>query len=228
MPLAWHMPVSSDPPLVAIAIEQSRHTADMISHAQEFAINVPTRPLLHHVQYLGAMRGDEVDKFEATRLETFSASKITAPLLSACCAWAECEVIEVLPLGDHILFVGLVANVQVDPESFGEDGWRIETDEEHRPLHFLGGNRYSTLHRVLEARMPRDFEAPERILQERLEEELELSREARERREERLDALQREVQRGNIVDIDEIELELGPDETLDLSRGHIVRGGEDE
>ena len=55
MPVAWHMPVSVDPPLVAIAVEQSRHTADLIRHAQEFALNFPTRPLLHHVQYLGAL-----------------------------------------------------------------------------------------------------------------------------------------------------------------------------
>ena len=35
----------------------------MISHAEEFALNFPGRPLLHHVQYLGSMSGADVDKF---------------------------------------------------------------------------------------------------------------------------------------------------------------------
>ncbi len=230
-PVAWHMPVSTNPALVAIAVEHSRFTAEMISHAQEFALNFPTRPMLHHVQYLGAFSGEDIDKFEATQLETFAPQKITAPLLSACCAWVECEVVEVMPIGDHLLFIGLVVSVQADPDAATEDGWVVGPEEESRPLHFLGGHRYSALQRVLEARMPRDFEAPERALADALVEELELSRDARERRAERLDALQREVQRGNIVDVSELELEMTDDDALDLSMGKFIgdpEPGEDE
>lgn len=215
MPLAWHSPLSSDPPLVGIAIEQSRHTAEMISHAEEFALNVPMRPLLHHVQYLGAMTGEEIDKLDATQMETFAPTHISAPLLHGCAAWVECEVQEVLPLGDHVLFVGLVVATRVDPASF-DDRW-LFGDEETRPLHFLGGNAYSSLDRLIEARVPRDFEAPERVLRERLEEELELSRDARERREQQVGELEREVERGNVVDVADVE--LGGDGALDLASG---------
>src|SRR5262245_45934651 len=68
IPVAWHMPVSARPPLVAVAIEQSRHSAEMISHSEQFALNFPTRALLHHVQYLASISGSEIDKFEATQL----------------------------------------------------------------------------------------------------------------------------------------------------------------
>ncbi|MFA7249353.1 MAG: flavin reductase family protein [Dehalococcoidia bacterium] len=220
MPLAWHMPVSVDPPMVAIAVEQSRHTAEMIRHSQEFALNFPTRPLLHHVQYLGSLRGDRVDKIEAAQLETFPPEQITAPLLSACAAWVECSVVEVMPLGDHVLFVALVNAVRVNPASF-DDAW-IVGPEETRPLHFLGGNRYSFLSRIVEARMPQHAEAPERILRERLAEELELTRDARERREERLDALKREVEEGRALDLTGLEIEVSPESLLDLSRGHVI------
>ena len=220
MPLAWHMPVSSDPPLVAIAVERSRHTAEMISHAQEFVLNFPTRPLLHHVQYLGSLHGDRVDKIEAVQLETFAPIKVTAPLLSSCAAWIECSVVESMPLGDHILFVGLVHAVQVDPASF-DDGWTVGP-EETRALHFLGGNRYSFLSRMVEARVPSNTDAPERILAERLQEELEVTRDAREQREERLDALKREIEDGRTVDLTGLELEVSPQHVLDLSRGHVL------
>lgn len=229
MPLAWHMPVSSDPPLVAIAVEQSRHSVDMITHSEEFALNFPTRPLLHHVQYLGALHGDRVDKFEATQLETFAPTHVSAPLLVECAGWIECEVKEVLPFGDHVLFIGLAVSVRVNAASFGEL-WRVGSREELQPLHFLGGHTYSTLHHALEARVPRDFEAPERVLRERLAGELELTQEARERREERLGALQRELDRGNVVDVSELEPDVKPEpeETLDLSKGVILGGPSDE
>ena len=220
MPLAWHMPISTDPAMIAIAVERSRYTADVIRHSQEFVLNFPTRPLLHHVQYLGSLHGDRVDKIDATQLETFAPMKVTAPLLSACAAWVECSVIEAIPLGDHILFVALVGAVQVDPASF-DDGW-VVGPEETRPLHFLGGNRYSFLHRVVEARVPQQTDAPERILRERLAEELELTRDARDKREERLDALKREVEDGRTVDLSGLELEVSPENVLDLARGHVI------
>jgi len=234
MPLSWFMPVSSDPPLVAISVGEGRHTAEMIAHSQEFALNIPKRPYLHHVQYLGTLRGENVDKFEATQWETFVPTRITSPLLMNCAGWIECQVVETLPFGDHVLFLGEVVAVRVDPASYDEDRKRWRLDGEHeddRVLHFLGGNEYSALSRVYEARMPRDFEAPERILRERVAEELELNREGRERREERIEALRDEVRRGNVVDVDQIDpLDLPADlrdklaegEELDLSRGFIL------
>ncbi|MQC16901.1 MAG: hypothetical protein DWG82_01545 [Chloroflexi bacterium] len=228
MPLAWYMPLSADPPMVAIAVAQDRYTAELISHSQEFALNFPKRPYLHHVQYLGGLSGEHVDKFEATQWETFIASRISSPLLMNCAGWIECQVVEVQPFGDHLLFIGEVVSVRVDPQSFdsGLREWRMG-DEDDRVLHFLGGHHYSSLQRVHEARLPRDFEAPERILRERVAEELELTQEARERREEQIEALRDEVRRGNIVDVDELELgDLGAlvegDDALDLSKGIVL------
>lgn len=224
MPLSWYTPLSSDPPLIGIAVEQSRHTAEMISHSQEFALNFPKRPYVHHVQYLGSLRGESIDKFEATQWSTFTPTSITSPLLDGCAGWIECQVVQVTPLGDHMLFVGEVVAVRVDPDSYDDDlrQWRFGEPDD-RVLHFLGGNRYSTLNRPIEARLPRDFEAPERILRERVEEELELSREARERREERVEALHEEVRRGNVVDVDDLALDLDDADILDLSKGAVLQ-----
>jgi flavin reductase (DIM6/NTAB) family NADH-FMN oxidoreductase RutF len=201
LPVAWHTPISSRPPLVAIAIEQSRHSAEMISHAEEFALNFPPRQLLHHIQYLASMSGKDIDKFEATQLETCFGVHVSAPLIKDCVAWVECEVQEVLPFGDHFLYIGLVVAVQVDPAAFDE---RWVLGDEARPLHFLGGHEYSTLAGVLEARMPRSSEAPERVLAERVQEELELTREAQERLDERVDEALRDIEAGNVVDLSQL------------------------
>ncbi len=223
MPLSWHMPLSADPPLVAIAVGERRHTVDMITHSQEFALNIPARPLLHHVQYLGALHGDEVDKFEATELETFPGTHVSAPLIAGCAGWIECELQEVMPFGDHVLFIGLAVAVHVNPASF-EERWLVGGPEEAQPLLFLGGNHYSTLHQVLEARVPRSSDAPARTLREHVAEDLEVTREAKERREERRAELEREVERGNVVDVSELEQGFAPGtvDEVDLSKGFVL------
>jgi flavin reductase (DIM6/NTAB) family NADH-FMN oxidoreductase RutF len=226
MPLAWHMPVSSDPALVAIAIEQSRYSVDVINHSEEFALNIPKRAMLHHVQYLGSLRGDHIDKLDAAQWGYFGSVRVTAPLLDHCAGWIECGVRHSLPFGDHVLYVAEVMAVHADPASFA-DGWRADAGED-RPLVYLGGQTYSAFDRATEARMPRDLEAPERVLAERMVEELELAQEALERRDELQGRLEREIERGNVVDVDDAAaaLDLDLEDLLDLSGG-VVLGDSD-
>jgi hypothetical protein len=116
---------------------------------------------------------------------------------------------QVIPIGDHLLFVGLPVSVQVNPAAF-DANWTVG-EPESRPLHFIGGKNYSTLDGVLEARIPGRGEAPERILAERIEEELELTTEARERREELMGELEREIEQGNVIDVSKVALGDLPD-----------------
>jgi flavin reductase (DIM6/NTAB) family NADH-FMN oxidoreductase RutF len=201
LPVAWHTPLSSRPPLVGIALEQSRHSTAMIAHSEQFALNLPGRPLLHHVQYLGGMSGARIDKLEATQFETFPAAHLDAPLLAGCLAWVECEVQQSIPIGDHVLFVGLVVAVHVDPAAFDER-WTLAPDA--RPLHFLGDHYYSALEGILEARTLASGDAPERVLAQHMLEELEQTREAQERRAELLAELQDEVAAGNVIDLSQV------------------------
>jgi flavin reductase (DIM6/NTAB) family NADH-FMN oxidoreductase RutF len=207
LPVAWHTPLSSRPPLVGIAIEQSRHSAQLIAHSEQFALNFPPRALLHHVQYLGGMSGARIDKLEATQFETFPAVHLDAPLLAGCLAWVECEVHQTVLLGDHLLFVGLVLAVQVAPAAF-EERWTLAAGAE--PLHFLGERFYSTLAGVLEARVLASGDAPERVLAEHMLEELEQTREAQERRAELLAELEAEVAAGNVIDLSQVGLKPLP------------------
>jgi flavin reductase (DIM6/NTAB) family NADH-FMN oxidoreductase RutF len=151
MPAAWSMPVSAEPPLVGVMVHPSRHSHDMIRWSEEFALNFPGPELLNHVAYFGSVSGRTVDKLDVTKLPTISARKIEAPLLEGCVAWVECGVEDAIRLGDHTLFVGRVLAVSADDEAFNET-WLLEN--EARPLHYLGGLSYATLHQRLEAQPP--------------------------------------------------------------------------
>jgi flavin reductase (DIM6/NTAB) family NADH-FMN oxidoreductase RutF len=143
MPVAWSMPLSHEPPLVGIAVHPSRHTYDMIRFSEEFALNFPGRRLMNHVQYLGMVSGRDVQKLDVTKLPTFKAQRVDAPLLEGCLAWVECAVEEVLRLGDHHLFVGKVLAAQAEREAF-EEAWLL-ADDDFKPLHYLGGDLYAIL-----------------------------------------------------------------------------------
>jgi flavin reductase (DIM6/NTAB) family NADH-FMN oxidoreductase RutF len=152
MPAAWSMPLSADPPLIGVAIHPSRHTHDMIRFSEEFALNIPGRQLLNHCQYFGSVTGRDTNKLEASKIPTFRARKIDVKLLDGCVAYIECGVEDILRIGDHSLFVGRVAAVSADEEAYNEL-WTL-TDDDEKPLHYLGGSSYAILGSPLEARAP--------------------------------------------------------------------------
>jgi flavin reductase (DIM6/NTAB) family NADH-FMN oxidoreductase RutF len=166
MPVAFVTPLSIDPPLIGVAVHPARHTHDMIRFSEEFALNIPTRQLLHHVQYLGSVSGAELGKFELTKLPTFRARKVSAPLLEGCVGWIECGIEDAYKIGDHTLFVGKVVAASAEQDAFADGAWLL-ADPEERPLHYLGVNYYAVLGERLEARIPqpidvkRDVEAGE-------------------------------------------------------------------
>lgn len=163
MPLAFYTPLSIDPPLIGVAIHPGRHTHDMVRYSEEFALNIPTQELLHHCQYLGTVTGSELNKFDLTKLPTFRARRVEAPLLEGCVGWIECGIQDAYTVGDHTMYVGKVVAASAEQDAF-DNNWLL-TDPEEKPLHYLGVNYYATLGERLEARIPavadikRDIEA---------------------------------------------------------------------
>jgi len=182
MPVGYAMNLSIIPPMVGIALHPGRHTTDIIRKTNEFAINIPTRELLHHVQYLGTLSGADFDKLELTDLPTFRARRVGTVLLEGCVGWIECALEDMIEMGDHFLAVGRVVAVSADDEAF-DDHWLLK-DQDLKPLHYLGGNYYALLDYVMEARIPQSAEEYGKRLDEAVAEQLELTRDAEEQRSE--------------------------------------------
>lgn len=179
MPAVFVTPISFDPPFIGLAVHPARHTHDMITYSEEFALNIPSRQLLHHTQYLGSVSGREFNKFELTKLPTFRARKVDALLIEGCLGYIECGLEDAYTIGDHTLFVGKVVAAQAEKEAF-EETWLL-ADDDDKPLHYLGLNYYAILGQRLEARVP-EAEAPEAV-EEEFQEVLEETQEEHERRE---------------------------------------------
>src|SRR4051812_28557575 len=156
LPVAYAMVLSIVPPLIGIAIHPSRYSYDVIRKTEEFAINIPTRELLHHVQYLGTLSGLDFDKLELTKLPSFRARKLDTILLEGCVGWIECSVQDAIEMGDHFLLVGRVVAVSADDDAF-DGSWKLESGD-MKPLHYLGANHYAVLDYVMDARIPKSAE----------------------------------------------------------------------
>lgn len=184
MPAAWTAPVSHRPPLIGVAVHPSRHTHDMIRFSEQFALNFPGRDLMNHAHYFGVVSGRDVDKLGLSKLPTFAAEKVDAPLIQGCLAYIECGVEDALRIGDHTLFVGRPLAVQAESEAFDET-WLL-ADPDYRPLHYLGIDRYAVLGERLQAELRTTEEGTIELAEtveerERREEEEALERERRQR-----------------------------------------------
>lgn len=148
-PIAWTTPLAMEPPLVGVVIHPNRHTAAMIRFSEEFAINIPGPDLLKQTAFLGSQTGLDNDKIASSKLDTFAAMRIDAPLIDGCLAWIECGLQDVIAIGDHTLFVGRVVKVQALDEAYAQT-WLLK-DRQFSPLVYLGGTKYAVLGDPLEA-----------------------------------------------------------------------------
>jgi flavin reductase len=92
--------LSLNPPLVLVAIDKGAHSLDYLKKNRCFALNM--------------LRLDQEEisrRFATPGPKDFAGIKIAtattaAPILSDCLAFVDCRVVDILPGGDHEIFVG--------------------------------------------------------------------------------------------------------------------------
>jgi flavin reductase len=92
--------LSLDPPLVLVAVEKTAHSLDFLKTNRCFAINI-LRVEQEEISRRFATPGPK----DFTGLPLLTAVT-EAPILADCLAYADCRVVEILPGGDHEIFVG--------------------------------------------------------------------------------------------------------------------------
>ena len=72
MAASWVMPVSEDPPLVALAISKESYTHELIEEFKELTINVVGEEYLDIVYRAGTITGRNTDKWNMLGLKPFT------------------------------------------------------------------------------------------------------------------------------------------------------------
>lgn len=117
-PIAWLMPLSGEPPLVALAVKEARFSYQLLKKAGAFVLNIPFFQDAAKVWACGTSSGAQRDKFALTGFTRLAAETIKAPIIAESAAYLECVLHSDLVFGDHHLVVGEVKSARVKQDLF--------------------------------------------------------------------------------------------------------------
>ena len=139
--LAWCMPVSAEPPLLALSIRPTRHSYKMIKETREFVVNVPTMSIVKETLFCGRRSGKQYDKFKETGLTPLPARMVKPPIIKECVAHLECKLHRRITVGDHDIIVGGILTAYVNEGIFD----KIYDLNKVKPIYHMGGDDFATL-----------------------------------------------------------------------------------
>ena len=96
--------LSLDPPLVLVAVEKKSHSLEFLKANRCFAVNI-LRLDQEDISRRFAKPGPK--DFVGLSIRT---SVTGAPILADCLAYVDCRVVEILPGGDHDIFVAEIVS----------------------------------------------------------------------------------------------------------------------
>ena len=106
MTVASFASLSLHPPLVLVCVEKSVKTHEAIAGAGKFGVSILTQEQADISSKFATRRDDKFDGVSVNRGE------LGVPLIANALTTLECEVRDVLPGGDHTIFVGEVTDAQ--------------------------------------------------------------------------------------------------------------------
>jgi len=139
--LAWSMPTSIHPPMLAISVSPKRLSHKMIAGTKEFVVNVPTMDIVKETLFCGRRSGRRLDKFKETGLTPLKAKTVKPLIIKECVAHLECKLRQQVTTGDHTIFVGEIRAAYVNEGVF--DG--IYNLKKVKPIYHMGGDSFTTL-----------------------------------------------------------------------------------
>ena len=144
------MPLDFSPPKVAVVVDGSSFSRELVSGSGEFSLSIPGRGIARQVLATGSCTGIERDKLANLGLDWFPGEVVAAPLVSGCAAWLECRVIPATGMPERFdLFLAEVVAASADDQAFADGRWTFQ-DEKLRTLHYVAGGQFFTTGESLE------------------------------------------------------------------------------
>ncbi len=123
MPASWNMPVSEEPPTIAIAIDKEAYTHKCLEYHGEATINIPSINQVNLIYELGRVSGSEVDKVARYNVKLEESESVSVPRIADSLASLEVRVYKKLDVGEVTLFVFEVLRTYVNKDYYTRWGW---------------------------------------------------------------------------------------------------------
>ena len=129
-PFSFVMPVSINPPVIAIAMVSTRHTLANIRETGDFVVNIPGEIILDQLWICGKPLPQGVSEIKESGLTEEKAKKVSSPRIKEAIAWYECKLRAELEGGDHLIILGDIVLAESNDQ------------EENKPLLHIGGTDF--------------------------------------------------------------------------------------
>ena len=112
MTAAWVTVACMAPPMVCVAINKARYTAQGIKENKTFSLNIPSTNQITETDHCGLVSGAHEDKSGVFR--SFYGKLKTAPLVEECPVNIACRLFKSIDCGSHQLHIGEVVEIHAD------------------------------------------------------------------------------------------------------------------
>ena len=143
MAAAWSMPVEFAPPRVAIVVDKSTWTREIIERNGTFGIVVPGVAAASWTYAVGSVSGRDEDKFNAWGIPVVTGPELGLPLIEEkCLAWMECRLLPATAAQtQYDTLFGEVVSAAADERAFVTGRWQFD-DDKLNTLHHLGTGNF--------------------------------------------------------------------------------------
>lgn len=124
MACSWIMPVSEEPPMIAISIWKESYTHELIEKQGEFTVNIPSLNLIKQVWIAGTKSGRDADKISLTSLKISPSKKLKTPIVEDCIGHLECRLNTSISAGECTIFIANVLEAYAEEELIEKNIWR--------------------------------------------------------------------------------------------------------
>ena len=145
MAAAWSMPVEFEPPRVAIVVDKSTWTRELIEHNGKFGIVIPGVAATNWTWAVGSVSGREEDKFNCYGIPVVKGPVLGLPLVEEkCLACLECRLLPATSAQQkYDTLIGEVVSAAAHARVFVEGRWQFD-DDKLNTLHHLGAGTFVT------------------------------------------------------------------------------------
>ena len=133
-PFGMNMPISSDPPLYAIGVRETRDTYSNILETEEFVVAVPGPGLIEQIAATAEALPRDISEFERAGLTPLKSEVVRPFGVKECQCNIECTLEWVRQAGDHHIVVGRVIAANINDRIYREELSRLVLD----PVYHVG------------------------------------------------------------------------------------------
>lgn len=152
MAAAWSMPVEFEPPRIAIVVDKSAWSRELIERSGRFGIVIPGVDAANWTYAVGSVTGRDEDKFNCYGIPVVRGPVLGLPVIEEkCLAWMECRLLPATAAQEkYDTLFGEVVAAAADEQAFVAGRWQFNGDRRNT-LHHLGAGTFVTSGRMIKA-----------------------------------------------------------------------------